>query len=78
MPDLADFVVDNKIELKVRPKASRTEIISYDPLVIAVKAPPEDGKANVELAKFLKRALGSDVKLLTGATSRRKVFKVLG
>lgn len=50
-------------------------------LVVAVTAPPEDGRANDALVEVLKDWLGvkrSQVELITGRTSREKVFLVRG
>ncbi len=50
-------------------------------LKIALAAPPVDGKANLELRKFLSRALGlpkASVQLLSGETSREKRLEVRG
>ena len=44
-------------------------------LKVAVSAPPEKGKANAALCKFLARQLGikaSQVRILSGHTSRQK------
>jgi uncharacterized protein (TIGR00251 family) len=50
-------------------------------LKVAVQAPPEDGRANAALVEVLREALGlkrSQVELVSGATSRDKVFLVRG
>jgi uncharacterized protein (TIGR00251 family) len=50
-------------------------------LKVAVTAPPEDGRANAALVQLLADTLGvkpSQVELLRGATSRDKVFQILG
>src|SRR5436189_6394377 len=50
-------------------------------LVIAVTAPPEDGRANDALVEMLKDWLGvkrSQVELISGKTNRNKVFLVRG
>ncbi|MFQ5620895.1 MAG: DUF167 domain-containing protein [Candidatus Nanoarchaeia archaeon] len=62
--------------VKVKANAKKTEILSLNPLKIAVKEAPEGGKANVALVKFLMRSLKKPVKLLRGATSKEKVFKI--
>jgi uncharacterized protein (TIGR00251 family) len=48
-------------------------------LVVAVTAPPEDGRANEALVEVLKDWLGvrrSQVELISGKTNRNKVFLV--
>ncbi|NNF63677.1 MAG: DUF167 domain-containing protein [Acidimicrobiia bacterium] len=47
-------------------------------LRVRVAAPPADGMANREVAKILRGALGVAPVLLSGATSRRKVFALSG
>ena len=50
-------------------------------LVVAVTAPPEDGRANDALVEVLKDWLGvkrSQVELLAGKTNRNKVVLVRG
>ena len=50
-------------------------------LKVAVTAPPEDGRANKALVEVLAKALNvkrSQVKLLSGATSREKRFLIRG
>ena len=73
---MLDCVSDGMLIVKVKPNASATKVVSYSPLKIAVKAVPENGKANVELIRFLTKELKKSVRLVKGATSRTKVFKV--
>jgi uncharacterized protein len=50
-------------------------------LKVAVTAPPEDGRANKALTEFLAKALSlkrSQVKLISGDTSREKRFLIHG
>ena len=42
-----------------------------------LKEPAEDGKANCELIKLLKRASGRDFKIISGASSRRKIIMAI-
>ena len=66
-----------KIEVKVIPNASETKIVDKGELFLKIKiaAPPEKNKANKELVKFLKEE-GLSAKLISGATSRRKIVEV--
>ncbi len=71
------------LEVKVIPGARRTRILGIreERLYIAVNAPPEKGKANRALLKFLARTLGvsrTSVELLAGVTARRKRILVTG
>lgn len=65
----------------VQPGASREAVagVHGDALKVSVSAPPERGKANRALRKLLAEALRirtSDVHILKGETSRRKVVLV--
>lgn len=64
----------------VVPGASRTEVkgIHGDALRIRVSTPPEGGKANRDLCRFLEKRLGARVDLIAGTTSRRKQALVVG
>lgn len=72
-----------RVELKVIPGASRDEVVGENGGVIRVKlrAPPVDGRANEALLEFLAERLGlrsSSLRLVTGATSRRKLVAIAG
>ena len=69
------------LALHVQPNAARTELVGRhgDALKVKLAAPPADGKANACLVEFLSGLLEvtrADVKLLGGATSRRKLVRV--
>jgi uncharacterized protein (TIGR00251 family) len=69
-----------RVSVRVTPRASRDGIDGFDAdgrLRVRVTAPPADGAANAAVAKLLANALGlpgRDVVLVSGATSREKVF----
>jgi len=68
--------------VKVLPGAGKTEFLdkmSDGTIKIAVKAAPENGKANQELIKFLATELGVrkyQVKIISGLAERIKLIKV--
>ncbi len=69
------------INCKVIPSASRNGFggVRNGELVVRVNAPPEKGKANKELIKFLAKSLGigrSALSLVSGDTSRNKRVSV--
>lgn len=70
------------LSLKITPKAPRTGwagALDDGTIKVRVAAPPEKGKANAELARFLGRELGvppSSVEIVTGASSARKQVRV--
>jgi uncharacterized protein (TIGR00251 family) len=70
-----------EIDVIVVPKASRTEVtgVHEGRLRIRLAAPPVDGKANRELIKGMSkllRAKKTDIDLIRGQTSRRKVLRI--
>lgn len=64
--------------VQVKPNARRTRVVGWADertVILAVAAPPVDGKANDEVVRFLARALGlprSAVTVERGATARVK------
>jgi len=71
------------LALHVQPGAKRTEVDGThgDALKVRLAAPPVDGKANVELLRFLADAFGvplRSVGLVRGETSRQKVVRIDG
>lgn len=66
------------ITVKVKPNAPETRIISQgeNELTIAIAAPPEQNKANIELIKFLSKHFKGKVEILRGLTSKNKIVRV--
>jgi uncharacterized protein (TIGR00251 family) len=62
------------IEVWVAPGASRTAVAGEHggALRVRVAAPPERGRANRALLELLGEALGADVELVAGESTRRK------
>ncbi len=72
-----------RLNLKITPGAPRDEVVGElgDAVRVKLRAPPVDGKANDALVRFLAGRLAlhaSSVRLVAGATGRRKVVEVLG
>jgi len=44
---------------------------------VDIKAPPEKGKANAEIIRFLGKTLGRQVRIKSGLTSKRKVIEFI-
>jgi uncharacterized protein len=74
------------LDVKVIPKANRTEFVEMllvneqEVLKIKVAAVPEKGKANAELCGYLAgkfEVAKSQVRVVSGMTSQRKVMKVM-
>ncbi len=71
------------LRLKVQPNASRSGWAGGhgERLKIRLQSPPQSGKANRELIRFLSDALGigkSNLELIRGRTSRDKTIRVTG
>ena len=72
------------ITIRVTPRAKKNEIVailSDKTIKIKLAAPPVEGKANVELIKFLAKTLGvkkSDLEIVAGKTGRDKLISVFG
>lgn len=67
-----------RLQVKVKPNAGKTEILSQEgnSMVISVAAPPEKGKANLELIKFLSRKLKKQVKIVCGFGNPSKIVEI--
>lgn len=76
----------NQLVVRVSPNARRSEFAGWTAdekgrpvLLIKLQAPPVDGKANVELVRFLSDALDcprSQITLMRGESSRQKTLEV--
>jgi len=76
------------IKVKVIPKSPKNEIVDImedqsdsglagGTYKIRIKAPATNGKANIELIKFLKKSLGlSEAKIISGQRDRIKLIKL--
>jgi uncharacterized protein (TIGR00251 family) len=72
-----------QIVVHVVPRARNTEVAGRhgDAIRIRLAAPPVDGAANAELARFLAARLGvprSAISIARGATARRKTVAIAG
>lgn len=71
-----------KLAVRVTPRSSREAVDGFDAegrLALRVTAAPADGEANAAVTRLLARALGlpqRDVVLISGASSRIKLFEV--
>lgn len=71
------------VKVSARPGSGRDRVLGVqgDALRLGVSAPPDKGKANKAFVELLAKTLGvrrSAVELVSGGTSREKVFKVEG
>jgi hypothetical protein len=63
-------------EIKVIPNSKREEVIEGDPLVVRVKALPTKGKANKAVIDLLSRHFNAPVRIVSGASSRKKIVEI--
>ena len=73
-----------RLEVLVRPRARRKGVVGFradGKLVLAVTAPPEEGRANEAVAELLGDSLGvrrKDIAIVRGHGSRAKLIEVSG
>ncbi len=83
MPYLTTTASGVRLRIYVQPGASRNQIVGVhgEALKIKIKAPPEGGRANLELVSFLAKSLTLPkraLRLSSGLTSRSKVIEIEG
>ncbi|MBI5390138.1 YggU family protein [Candidatus Woesearchaeota archaeon] len=68
-----------RISVHVKPNAVKTELLEAEGtcMKIALKAPPQDGKANLELIKFFSKQFKKRIRIVSGITSKHKVIEVV-
>lgn len=68
------------VSVSAKPSSPQNKIISFDSdnkkLRVTIKAQPENGKANQVLIKYLKKITKKEIKLISGATSKKKLVKI--
>ena len=66
------------LEVTVKPRAKHSEILeeTSKQLKVALKTPPEDGKANIELIKLLSKHYKAKVEIIKGHRSKRKLIRL--
>lgn len=70
-----------KIFVKTKPSSKKETVKAIDEshFVIAVKAPPHDGKANIAIAETLAQHFNvpfSRIRLVSGFSSKEKIFEL--
>ena len=65
----------------VKPNSRKNGILGYDEekqaYIISIKEKAEDNKANIELIRFLSKALGRKVRIKSGFKSKIKIVEAL-
>lgn len=72
-----------RVEVYIQPRASVTELAGTHAGLIKIRiaAPPVDNAANAALVEFIAKRLGiakRDVRVVSGASSRRKMLEIDG
>jgi len=65
-----------RIEIKVKPNSGKSEIIRKDGYIAFLKSPPENNKANIELIQLARKKFQSEVRIVSGFTSKKKVVEI--
>lgn len=73
-----DLPINGRISVRVYPDARKTGILKIveGTVHLAVAAPPEDGKANAEVERFLAKETGKTAKVISGFSNRRKTVRI--
>ena len=76
MNEFEEHIHDNKLRIRVKPGAQKTEIVGWDDSIHALKinihSKPEDNKANTEIIKLFSKLSKKKVALI-GLKSRDKI-----
>ncbi len=65
-----------KREIIVVPNSKKEQILEGDLLKVKVKAKAENNKANIEVEKIMSKYFGSEVKIVKGFKSRKKIIEI--
>jgi uncharacterized protein (TIGR00251 family) len=66
------------VDVKAESREEGVEKIDDCHYLVRIKEPRKKGKANVAVLKLLKKYLGKQVSLVSGATSTTKIIEVEG
>jgi len=76
--DILDYVKNNKLKIVVKPNSSENKLLGYDEIRKAVKvaiaAPAEENKANLEVIKFFSKLFKKRIKIKFGLKSKEKIL----
>ena len=77
--NLLQYAKNNQLRVLVKPNARKTEVLGFDEargaVRIAIAAPAEANKANVELMKFVSKISGKTVRISSGIKSKAKTLR---
>ena len=66
-------------KIVVKPNSNENAVLedTEDHIKVSVKAPPDKGKANTELVKYLSKLWKKKVEIVSGFNSRTKLVKIV-
>lgn len=64
------------ISIKVMPNSMKDEVVEGNPIIVRVKEPPERGRANQAVIKLLADHFHSNVRVVSGHKSKRKLVEL--
>ncbi len=74
------MIKDNVFSVIVKPKSKKTEFLGFDKdknaYKIALKAPAQNNKANIELVRFLSKLTGKNARIKSGLKSKLKIIEI--
>ena len=73
--------MQKRVKVKPNSKQQKIEELADGSLIVHLKSPPVDGKANEELIKLLAKKFDvskSSIRIKSGTTSRQKVIEIDG
>lgn len=78
--NITRFIKNNRLKLLVKPNSPKTKILEWNEskqaLRVAVSAPADKNKANIEIIKFFTKLLKKQVRIQSGLASKVKVLKI--
>ncbi|MEM2874908.1 MAG: DUF167 domain-containing protein [Candidatus Hadarchaeales archaeon] len=66
------------IEVRVITNSSVEEVIEGDPVVVKVREPPRDGRANRAVLRLLAKHFNANARMLCGSRGKRKLVELTG
>jgi uncharacterized protein (TIGR00251 family) len=75
MDNISSAISNNHVRVRVKPNARKTMMTKIEQgiLFLDIRAPPEDGKANAEVERYLTKLLGRKAVIKTGFASKEKL-----
>ncbi len=72
------FLVGNRYQIQVKPGSKKEELkVEGDKILIWVKAPAIENKANEAVVKLLKKQYGVKSQVIRGEKSKVKILEIL-